>query len=262
MGSIADNRVYYQQYDWSGGGVEWSAPWGGTRQMWLTSLYPRLAAYLPAGRIVEIGSGHGRIAKILHAFAREELVLYDIVESCVAACKKAFETSSKTTCLLTDGRTLPGIPSRSADLVVSFYSLVAADAETVAAYIGEFGRVLGSDGVAFLHHSNAAVYYDDDAVESDPRMPLLAAYRDVTTSARSVRDWARDCGLSCIRQECIDWDLEGVLTDCFSTFVRAGSKWEESTQVIENPDFGAERRLAATHAATARGRGRRPGRLA
>lgn len=258
MGSVSDNRTYYRQYDWSCGGVEWSAPWGGTRQMWLTSLYPRLAAYLPAGRIVEIGSGHGRIAKILHAFAREELVLYDIVEGCVETCRKVFETSPKTSCLLTDGRTLPGTPSRSVDLVVSFYSLVDADAETVCAYIRECGRVLGSDGVAFLHHSNAAVYYDEGAAESDPRMPLLAAYRDVTTSARSVRDRARECGLCCIRQECIDWDLDGVLTDCFSTLVRAESARAQGTQIIDNPGFGAERRHAA-RAAAARSRGRRPG---
>ena len=58
-------------------GEDWSAPWGGTRSMWLNSIFPRIGHFLPADRIVEIGCGYGRIAKVLHAFTASELVLLD-----------------------------------------------------------------------------------------------------------------------------------------------------------------------------------------
>lgn len=254
MGSVDDNRLYYEQYDWSRGGAEWSAPWGGTRSMWLTTLYPRLAAYLPADRVLEIGCGHGRLSRILHAFTRKQLVLCDIVQGCVDACSKSFETSPKTVCLLTDGERLEGIADHSVDLVVSFYSLVAADARTVRAYIEEFRRVLTDDGVAFVHHSNAAAYHEPDAASADPRMELLAAYRDVTTCAEDVRNWSRDSDLLCIRQECVDWDIEKILTDCFSTIVRPGSRWASPTEIIHNSAFRAERELAAMRADPSRHR--------
>lgn len=244
-GSIEDNRLYYEQYDWSFGGVEWSQPWGGTRSMWLASLYPRLCGYLPAERVVEIGCGHGRIARILHAFTYRELLLFDIVDGCIDACRKTFSTSTKTHCRLTDGRSLPGVADRSVDLVVSFYSLVGADAETIDAYIRECSRVLTDDGVAFIHHSNAAVYYDAEAADRDDRMPLLAAYRDVSTSAASVARQARDNDLVCVHQECVDWDMDHVLTDCFSTIVRPGSKWVRPNEIVHNTAFRAERALAA-----------------
>lgn len=254
MGSVADNRVYYEQYDWSRGGAEWSVPWGGTRSMWLISLYPRLRPYLPADRVVEIGCGHGRLARILHAFTRKQLVLCDIVEGCVDACHKTFETSPKTVCLLTDGESLESIEDHSVDLVVSFYSLIAANAATIRAYIQEFRRILSADGAAFLHHSNAATYYDMAVAEEDERMRLLAAYRDITTSADDVRDWSRQSGLLCIRQECVDWDIEKILTDCFSTIVRPESKWARPTEIVHNSAFRAERELAALRANLSRRR--------
>ncbi len=245
MSSVSDNKDYYEKYDWSTAGEEWSAPWGGTRSMWLASIFPRISQFLPTDRIVEIGCGYGRIAKVLHAFTASELVLFDIVDDCVEKCALVFEGSSKTRCLKTDGYSLQGVANNSVDLVFSFFSLVGADAETMQAYLQECGRVLRDDGAAFLHHSNAGMYYQDKTTQIDKRIRLLAAYRDVSVDATRVRDMAVENSLVCIKQECINWDMEEVLSDCFSTLVRPDSKWEQEPQLVHNPEFRNERKLAA-----------------
>jgi ubiquinone/menaquinone biosynthesis C-methylase UbiE len=245
MSSVSDIKNYYEKYDWSTAGEEWSAPWGGTRSMWLTSIFPRISQFLPTDRIVEIGCGYGRIAKVLHAFTTGELVLFDIVDACVRECARVCEGSSKTRCLKTDGRSLKGVANNSVDLVFSFYSLAGTDAETIEAYVQECGRVLREDGAAFLHHSNAGMYYHDENTRVDKRMRLLAAYRDVSIDAVGVQRMAAENNLLCIKQECINWDMEEVLSDCFSTLVRPGSRWDQEPLLIHNSEFCNERKLAA-----------------
>ncbi len=229
-------------------GEDWSAPWGGTRSMWLNSIFPRIGQFLPADRIVEIGCGYGRIAKVLHAFTASELVLLDITDECVEKCALAFEESTKTRCLKTDGRSLQSVANNSVDLIFSFYSLVGTDAGTMQAYLQECGRVLRDDGAAFLHHSNAGMYYQDENTQVDKRMRLLAAYRDISIDAAKVQDMAGDNNLVCIKQECINWDIKEVLSDCFSTLVRPDSKWAQEPQLVHNLEFRNERKLAAKRA--------------
>ena len=118
MSSVSNDQENYDKYDWPMAGEDWSAPWGGTRSMWLTSIFPRIGQFLPADRIVEIGCGYGRVAKVLHAFTASELVLFDIADDCVEKCTIAFEESSKTRCLKTDGRSLEGVDNYSVDLVL------------------------------------------------------------------------------------------------------------------------------------------------
>jgi len=245
MSSDSDNEDNYEKYNWPMAVEDWSKPWGGTRSMWLTSIFPRIGQFLPADRIVEIGCGYGRIAKVIHAFTVSELVLFDITDDCVEKCALAFKASTKTRCLKTGGRSLQGVANNSVDLVFSFYTLVGADAKTMQAYIQECERVLREDGVAFLHHSNAGMYYQDGITQVDKRMRLLAAYRDISIDADKVKDMAGDNNLVCIKQECINWDIKEVLSDCFSTLVRPDSKWAQEAQLVYNPEFYDERRLAA-----------------
>ncbi len=244
MATLAANKKYYESYDWSSGGEEWSEPWGGTRAMWLASIYPRISEFLPASTIVEIGSGHGRIARILHAFATSQLVLFDIVDECVEVCKKKFESSTKTVCRKTDGFSLDGVADHSVDFIFSFYSLVGSDKETITGYLREFNRVMSDDGVAFIHHSNAGMYFDPDDSNPDKRMLLLAAYRDMSIDAVEFQKTAASCNLTCIRQECINWDITEILSDCFSTIVRPASKWAREPELLHNPDFQNEQNQA------------------
>ncbi len=245
MGAVSDNEGSYEKYNWPTACEEWSAPWGGTRSMWLTSIFPRIGQFLPAYRTVEIGCGYGRIAKVLHAFTASELVLFDANYDCIEKCALAFEESSKTRCLQTDGRSLPDVADKSVDLVFSFYSLVDTDARTIQAYLQECGRVLHDDGAAFLHHSNVGMYYQDKNTQVDKRIYSLAADRDILIDAAKVQTMAAENNLICIRQECINWDIKEVLSDCFSTLVRPDSKWAQDLELIHNPDFYNERKLAS-----------------
>ena len=52
-----------------------------------------------------------------------------------------------------------------------------------------------------------------------------------------------EVGLQCVTQEAIGWG-QPVTTDCFSTFVRKGSKLERPNIVFDNPDFMREADLA------------------
>lgn len=223
MTSIAENKRYYQTYDWSMGGAEWSTQWGSTSNLWKFSLQPRLAQFLPAARVVEIGCGHGRIAAWLRHYSLHKLYLFDIMDHCVDACRNHFAANANVDCTLTDGQSLTGIEDNSIDLIVSFYSLVHADEATIRGYIDECARVLKEDGVAFIHHSNAGQYYKADQFEHDRSQQLLAMYRDVSISAASMRKIADESGFHCLRQECINWDIDEVLSDCFSTLIRKNS---------------------------------------
>ena len=244
MASIIENKNYYAGYDWSGGGREWSKYWGSTSAMWYASIYPRISRFLPAGTVVEIGAGHGRVSRLLYRYVRDKLILTDFLEQCVEECNKLFIDSTRVTCILTDGNSLPGVADNSVDLVVSFYSLVDADVNTIRAYTEEFRRVLKRDGAIFLHHSNAAAYFDADAMHSNKSMQLLSAYRDVSMSARVMRQLAQEHDLLCIEQECLNWDVKEVLSDCFSVMVRPDSKWVSKPVAISNTDFRREMRRA------------------
>lgn len=251
MSSIESNKAYYENYDWSRGGDEWSHYWGSTAAMWHTSLYPRLKPYLPTGTILEIGAGYGRVSNILRYFSRKELILTDIMPLCIEACQKRFEGNPRINCLKTNGTSLAGVPDQSVDLVISFYSLVDSDIDTIKSYCQEFNRVLTKNGVAFIHHSNSAGYFNPGDAATDRRMRLLSQYRDISMSAEAMKAIAEDEGLVCIRQECINWDIKEVLSDCFSTIVRSGSRYGLESTKSENHLFALEMASAKHKSRTA-----------
>ncbi len=239
MSSIENNRLYYSQYDWSKGGAEWSHYWGGLDSMWKTSLFPRISRFLPARRILEIGAGCGRVSSKLQPLAGERLWLADIIPHCVNSCRTLFRDDPKVVTLLTDGQSLSAIEDDSVDLIVSFYSLVDSDIETLQAYAVEFRRILSQNGVAFIHHSNTGAYVNHDNPVEDPRLKLLSRYRDITVSSDVVQDLAENTGLYVIQQECINWDIREVLSDCFTTMARENSIWSTVSKV-DNYDFQNE----------------------
>lgn len=215
--------------------------------MWVASLYPRISAYLPAEHILEIGCGRGRIAKLLTNHSTR-MSLVDINESSVQHCIKLFSNYNDVSVATTDGVSLNTIGSNSVDFAFSFYSLVAADAFTICSYLSELQRVLKADGVAFLHHSNAAMYSTSDDLE-DESIDLLSRYRDISVCASSVANTAEQFDLSCIRQECVNWDVAELLTDCFSTIVRNNSiraqpQIGKKPEIIKNYKFTQERERA------------------
>ncbi len=237
MATIAESISYYEAWDWSKSGSEWSHYWGSDTAMWDTSVYPRLKPFLPTETIVEIGCGHGRLSNFLERYSQHQLVLTDIIDSCIQTCRRRFSNNSKVACLKTDGKSLSEIRDNSVDLVVSFYSLVDTDAKTLGDYLSEFDRILKKDGIVFLHHSNSADYFDSSKIENNKNMQLLAAYRDVTVSARKLQKMALQKNLVAISQECINWDIQQILSDCFSLICRPESKWFQLPVVRHNLNF-------------------------
>ena len=90
MGDLGQLReVFGQSWDWSTGGEEWSTWWGGTPALWYAAILPRIHAFVPAGTILEIAPGYGRITAYLKDLA-DRLILVDLADTCIDACRKRF----------------------------------------------------------------------------------------------------------------------------------------------------------------------------
>jgi len=234
MATIAENKVYYDNYDWRYTGEQWASRWGGTDVQWYGTILPRIHLFLPAATIVEIGCGHGRLSRFLEPYC-DRLVLVDITESCVSGCAKLFETNPRVSCVLGDGISV-GAAAANIDLVFSFFSLVHADATTLRCYLLDMASTLSTNGVAFIHHSNAGACVSGDPADD----AVLHDYRDAGVSAEIVAELAQAAGLACRSQELFGWDTDQLLTDCFSVLVRPDSRWAKANTIIPNWDFPFE----------------------
>lgn len=220
------------RYDWSDEGDEWSGVWGGTSQLWWGSIYPRVHAYLPAAAVLEIAPGYGRCSQYLAALS-EHLVLVDIAQNCIDACKERFGEYDHVEYNVNDGKSLSMVADDSIDLVFSYDSLVHAPIDVLEAYVEQLPRLLKSDGVAFIHHSNLGAYpYPGKRPGHDEQNG-----RDTSTSAQLVREKAASVGLSCYTQELFRWGGDERYSDAISVMTPAGSKWDRDPQTTENPSF-------------------------
>jgi SAM-dependent methyltransferase len=242
MPSIEDNlHQWGSQYDWHDRGEEWSEVWGGSRAQWLGSILPRVRAFLPAGRALEIGCGHGRWSRQLRPWCRE-LLLIDLAPGCVTACRELFRSDGAVRVEITDGHTLPGAGTGEIDFAFSFDSLVHAELDVLAGYARELARALAPGGVAFLHHSNfGAVLAARPGSEN-------RHWRGETVSAEAFADCCRSEGLACPVQEVVDWG--GVDScDVFSVVTRPGSPFDHEPVRRVNPFFMGEAQSLAVRAA-------------
>jgi SAM-dependent methyltransferase len=243
MPSLEWNRMVWDgKYDWTQGGDEWSAVWGGAEAEWFGSLLPRIYRWVPATTILEIAPGFGRWTQFLRRLA-ERLVIVDLSETCIAACQERFADAANIAYHVNDGRSLDAVPDKSVDFAFSFDSLVHAEADVLESYIVELSRTLAPDGTAFLHHSNLAAYANTANPEPDggsgsPPNPHMRAQ---TVSAELVAAACSPVGLRCITQEIVGWGADAtILSDCFSVLTPAGSSWDREPRIRVNSDFMAE----------------------
>ena len=250
MVSVNYNKKWWgQDYDWSEAGDEWSRPWGGPEAQWYGSLYPRIHRFLPTGQVLEIACGHGRWTHFLKDQC-EGLTGVDLSDKCVDACRERFASSSNVRFLTNDGTTVPEIADASIDFIFSFDSLVHADRETIAAYLTEFRRVLKSEGVAFIHHSNLGG--SSFLSRQFRKIPKVGGAlrklrvldqqngRDFGVSAEFVASSAESAGLRCIGQEIIPWTTRHTLLDCISVIVPEESPAPRENRVVRNRQFRRE----------------------
>src|SRR5438132_696006 len=153
MPSIEENEIIWSDLEvWRDGGEDWSAEWGSSEMEWFCAIFPRIHKFVPTNRILEIAPGYGRWTKYLKNLCRR-LVVVDLVEECIEACKRRFAGDDKITYYKNDGKSLEMISNGSIDFAFSFDSLVHAEDEVLRAYIVQLSSKLTKDGIAFIHHS-------------------------------------------------------------------------------------------------------------
>lgn len=256
MPTVDENkREWDGHYSWNKKGDEWSGPWKTTELQWFSSLLPRIHAHIPTDTILELAPGYGRWTQYLKDFCNR-LIVVDLSEECIEACKQRFASTNKIEYYVNDGKSLAMVGDASVGFAFSFDSLVHADASVMDAYIAQLSRILTDDGVAFLHHSNLGEYEARyTRILSVPKLrgllitlgvldPFLH-WRDPGVSAASVDAMARSHGLTCISQEIVHWRTTKAMNDCMSTIVKRGSVLERSNRVLRNPAFMQEAENAA-----------------
>lgn len=240
MASIKENYdVFAIEYDWPEGGDEWSEPWGGTRYLWSITIFPRIQSFLQSGTILEIAPGFGRCTQFLKDFC-ENLVVVDLSEKCIQACRERFHDCSTIAYYINDGTSLDMISDQSIDFIFSWDSLVHADASVMEAYIRQFPRILKPGGFGFIHHSNLG--------EHRSRITGKLKYenvhfRDATMDSSLFLKYSNESGLNCILQEKINWRA-GFLNDCLSLITLKNNAFRKHTRVIENYHFMEEAKIA------------------
>jgi hypothetical protein len=232
MPELSENAAYWDGgFHWRRGGDEWSDWWGGPEPQWQATVYPRIEPFLPARRLLEIAPGYGRWTHFLRDHC-DELIGIDLSAECIQACRRRFRGDRRLSFHVNDGKSLLAVQDRSVEFIFSFDSLVHVEEEVIDAYIAELTRVLGDDGVAFLHHSNMASYSPEDV---GPRIPH---WRAGSVSAESVAESARRVGLNCFKQELVAWGADHqFLSDSFSWITRIGAKHDRPRDVFANETF-------------------------
>lgn len=254
MPTIEENlNTWNRICQWPQHGDEWSEAWGTSAAQWYFTLLPRIRDFLPADTILEIGPGHGRWSQFLKTVCTR-LILVDLSDTCIEACKKRFGSDNHIAYHTNDGVSLAMIPDRSVDFVFSFDSLVHVEADVVQGYLRQIARKLKDGGGGFIHHSN---------LRSLPRLVRLIEWsqrhglykrssfvrnqehwRAHSMDASLFRSFCEEGGLACTKQELVNWVGTRLLIDCLSTFVRGECAAPKQCRLITNPDFMSEAKHA------------------
>ena len=228
MPDLAWNREKWNDsHPWPEGGDEWSAAWGGPKAQWWGAIFPRITRWLPAARILEIAPGHGRWTQFLLRQA-DDYYGVDLSPRAIERCRQRFSAYSRARFVVNDGRSLEAVPDGSVDFVFSYDSMVHLELDVMQVYCAEIVRKLSGDGVAFIHHSNAANGVD----EENPN----AEGRGRTVSSQAVKAAVEEAGGRMIVQEEINWGSRARI-DCMSTFCRAPAHPQINYTLIRNPRF-------------------------
>ena len=235
MPTIDENKEGWNTaYDWADGGEEWSRAWGGAASQWFSTILPRLRSFVPSRTILEIAPGFGRWTRFLESLC-VNLVLVDLNDKCIDACKRRFASREHVEYHVNDGRSLAMIADDSIDLLFSFDSLVHVESDVLFDYFAQFAHKLTQHGIAFIHHSNLGEYVDSEtgALRSGASN---RHWRALSVTADSVRAACEREGLICLSQELLNWG-GNELNDAITVAARPNSRWGGATLIARNADF-------------------------
>jgi SAM-dependent methyltransferase len=238
MPSIDDNlKKWGSPTNWDRGGDEWSDSWGTNQALWYGTILRRVALWLPAGHILELAPGHGRVTQFLLPFC-ERYTGVDVAPLCIDACETRFAAVDHAEFHVGDGKSLPQFEAESVDFVFSWDSLVHADKTALEGYLTELGTLLRPGAHGFLHHSNLGVFVENGEVTVDN-----PHWCDASTSAAVIRELCRAANLQCVAQELIQWGTP-YHGDCFTVLRRpaAGEAVDltAAPRLYENPYMNEE----------------------
>jgi SAM-dependent methyltransferase len=251
MPTVDENKKTWDgDYQWTYRGDEWSVAWGGPSMQWYGTILPRIHRFIPTDSILEIACGYGRWTQFLKNMCHK-LVVVDISEECIRACKQRFSECSHIEYHLNDGKSLHMISDASVDFVFTFDSLVHADESALKAYISQLPRILKDEGAVFIHHSNLGEYRTIySRIRRIPKLEELLRrlgildktlhWRDFGVSAKVVEDLAEEHRLKCISQEVIPWGTKRAQIDCFSIIVKDNSSLIRNNRILKNANFMQE----------------------
>jgi ubiquinone/menaquinone biosynthesis C-methylase UbiE len=249
MASTELNKKWWNESDWKEAGNEWSSDYGTPVMQWYASILPRIHRYLPAPTILEVAPGFGRWTHFLKASCRE-LVLVDLSEKCIEACKERFKLESHITYHVNDGKSLDMVKDNSIDLMFSFDSLVHVEKDVIQAYLEQLAKKLKPNGVGFIHHSNLGAFSKYfKMLEKLPRGRGLLSRLGIAEPGDHARahsmtadtfvSLATAAHLKVISQEVVNWGTHRTI-DCISVFTHPGGVWDHNFQRWINNDFGRE----------------------
>ncbi|MFO1429308.1 MAG: class I SAM-dependent methyltransferase [Candidatus Competibacteraceae bacterium] len=253
MPTLEENQqTWNTTYGWTQQGDEWSLTWGRVEAQWFGTIFPRIHAFIPTGTILEIAPGFGRWTQYLKDYCKH-LVVIDLAEKCIEACRQRFASDSHINYYVNDGKSLAMVEDKSIDFVFSFDSLVHTEADIIEAYLNQLAVKLKDNGIGFIHHSNIGSYgsYQQafsvlekipDKVKHLTVRILLGRthWRAASMTAKLFEAYCDNAGLQCIGQELINWGTRGHLIDCFSIFTPKNSIWSRPNKIIKNPEFMKE----------------------
>jgi len=241
MPTIQENLLGWTNFHWTHQGEEWSTPWHGTEFLWWGTLFPRIHAFVPTDTILEIAPGFGRVTHYLKDFCKS-LTVVDLAERCIEACKQRFSSFSHITYHVNDGMSLAMIPDHSVDFVISYDSLVHAEADVIECYLSQLVGKLKQNGVGFIHHSNLGASITPLGELLPPiRKRLRQPWRAKSMTAKLFEQYCENVGLQCVSQELINWATKYPLPiDCISLFTPKNSVWARPNIIYKNMKFTYE----------------------
>jgi ubiquinone/menaquinone biosynthesis C-methylase UbiE len=149
--TIQYNLKEWSNYNWSGGGEEWS-----DSGEWKKSLINKiLLKYIqPKRNVLEIGPGGGRWSIIL-AELSQKLILVDLTEKSIEHCRNKLKQFPHCEYHINNGYDLSFIKDESINYIWSFDVFVHISPADTEKYLKAFNDVLAKDGIAIIHHPAA-----------------------------------------------------------------------------------------------------------
>lgn len=151
LNTFEQNYRFWNDYDWSGMGEEWSVNEEWKKKLVELIIIPEIN---PGDIVVEIGPGTGRMTEHILKLS-SKLICVDISAKCIEVLKEKFRANENIKFHHIEKVDLSFIPENSIDKIFSYDVFVHIDKEIFTEYFKEFKRILKNDGSVIIHYNKA-----------------------------------------------------------------------------------------------------------